>query len=85
MPDKEVGEFWVKLQLDCGKGIRCDNHGTYFKLIIKLVQERAKVYCIDIWGSYVVNEYPYETYACHDFGIDYQEYLACITKTQTTS
>ena len=80
MTDKEVGEFWVKLQLDCGKGIRCDNHGTYFKLILKLVEERANVYSAS--GGF--HDYDHMRFACNEFGIDYEEFL-CITKTQTTS
>ena len=63
MKDKEVGELWRKLNSDCGKGIECDNHGEIYKLICKLVEERAR---------YHVSKYEPEptTRALRDFGID---------------
>jgi len=93
MTDKEVGELWAIYRKFGTDWPRSDG-GEIIQLILKLVEERA-----DNIGHYDAerglerdfdslpkNEYgevQYDQLALEDFGIDYQEYLACITKLQT--
>ena len=83
MLDKEVGELWKKLitgihDTSLTNGLRRNRE---IQLILKLVEERGKVYSAS--GGF--HDYDHTRFACNEFGIDYQEYQACITNLQTKS
>jgi len=95
MPDKEVGERWKWLISSIGVDPSIVRNRE-IQLILKLVEERVKVLAWDDREGYLEydfntvpkNEYgevQYDQLALKDFGIDYQEYLACITKLQIKS